>query len=460
MSNWQQSGYDPSQHKWRKGEIDDLPGGGYAKNYFFADTLKMVDIAFGSFFKSMHIYRYTKEGENKKEIEIPIKIGPRGKAFDFRVEKETGDKIYIQLPNITYQRTGGQWASDRAAGQHEVRTFYSDYFDKNGIRSGLQEKFWRDIQPVPYDLTYELVARFEYASDAHQFTEQVLARFSPECYLNVREFWFVNMRRSLKMKLDSYSQEMSTDYQEEEKREITVTFSFTVEAYFYKPIEIGEIIDQVVTTLSTSQTNLDFAWRVGLSGNYDGSFSSRYNFGEIYGTKIGRVSAVKPESTLLVPNTETSSYYAKYEYEEFPDITNYPWGSVQPYAVSAIWDPKSAVYNKVMGADGYPNSAECINLVPEEDREKYTFRFVVEYNRGFGNVPFDILDENNKKVVVSAGKAEPRGGVIISAYKDLSGYGDFIPSDVFRAGTKDVDLGYKVVKDAPWISSATILREI
>lgn len=474
MSNWKQEGYDPSQHGWHKGEIDGLPRGGYAKNYFFADTFRCVDTAFGNFFNNMHIYHFTKEGEPKKEIEIPIKYGPRTKAFDYRTEKETGKKYYVQLPNITYQQTGAQWSAERASGQREVRTFYAQYFDKNGVDYTMQEKFWKDIQPVPYDITYELVGHFEFLDDANQFSEQILARFSPECYLNVKEFWFANIRRSLKMKLDSYSREANVDYQEEEKREITVTFAFTVEAMFYKPIEVGYIIDQIVTTLKVNKGGTDHAWQFGISGNYDGSFDSRYNFKEIYGTKLGRVSAVKPESTIMMPNFAASSFVAKYEYEELADITNYPWGSKQLYAVSSIWDPNKehinalATYNEQRN-QWIPIPSACSAMIAElqpkveegekPDSEKFGFIYEVKYEPGFGQVPRDIINEETHVVLTAAGAETPRGGMTIRAYKDLSGYGDFTSSAVWRAGTKDADLGVRVVKDAPYITSAGILHE-
>lgn len=434
MSNWKQEGYDPSQHGWHKGEIDGLPRGGYAKNYFFADTFRCVDTAFGNFFNNMHIYHFTKEGEPKKEIEIPIKYGPRTKAFDYRTEKETGKKYYVQLPNITYQQTGAQWSAERAAGQREVRTFYAQYFDKNGVDYTMQEKFWKDIQPVPYDITYELVGHFEFLDDANQFSEQILARFSPECYLNVKEFWFANIRRSLKMKLDSYSREANVDYQEEEKREITVTFAFTVEAMFYKPIEVGYIIDQIVTTLRVNKGGTDHAWQFGISGNYDGSFDNRHNFKEIYGTKIGRVSAVKPESTIpdyTYKGNVAQSWSARYEYEEYADITNYPFGAKQFYGLSAVRDDDKSIYNSLLNADGSPINAACSAIVAPEDKD-FTFWHDVSWSNCY---------------------------TTIKTYKDLSGYGDFTSSTVFRTGTKDADLGTRVVKDAPYITSAGILHE-
>ena len=117
MSNWTQPGYDPSQHGWRKGVIDGAPYEGWSQNYFFADTLRSIDIAFGLMIHGISVFHTNKEGEPVKQIEVPIKIGPRQKAFDFRVDQKTGKKYYIPLPNITYRRTAMEWDGERAQGR-------------------------------------------------------------------------------------------------------------------------------------------------------------------------------------------------------------------------------------------------------------------------------------------------------------------------------------------------------
>ena len=458
MSNWTQEGYDPSIHGYKKGWIDGANRGGYPMNYFFADSLRSIFIAFGSFFNDLFVVRYDENGEPIKQIQVPIKFGPRSKAFDHRTELASGKTYYITYPNMTYRMSGMQFDANRAAGMHETRMFYSNYFETHGVKTSMAQKFWRDIQPTPYNITITMEARCEHLSDANQIVEQIMSRFTPACNINVKEFWFCNIRRCIKVKCDSTDIQVTEDYGEEAKREITASFTFTVEAWLYKPIEYGAIIDQIVTTLQSDQSKTDFVWQNGISGNYDGSFDSRYNFSEIYGTKIGRMSAVKPESTLLVPNFETSSYYTKYEYEELPDITNYPYGSKQLYAVSSIWDPTSAHYNALIDENGYPKPAACSAMIAPEDKD-FGFVYEVTYMPGFGNIPKDVSDPEMHVVLTAADAVFPRGGVMIKAYKDLSGYGDFTSSATWHFMTKDADLGTRVVKNAPVVTSAGILKE-
>ena len=456
MSNYKQSGYDPSINGWHKGVIDGESRGGYAKNYFFADSFKTYSTAFANFFRSIHIYRYDENGEPVKDIEVPIKFGPRSKAFDFRVERESGKKYYIPLPNITFRYTSFAFDAERASGLNETRTFYSQFFERNGVSVRMQNKFWSDIQPQPYDIGITLELKTEYLSDADQVTQQVLAQFTPDRYFNVKEFWFCNMRRSIQVLLNDISQDVQSESMgEDQKREITTTFNFTIKGWVYKPIEIGYIIDQINVKLATAG-NTDHVWQNSMSGNIEGDendqnsyFFERYDFGKIYGTKVGRMSAVVPESILPVYEPETSGYYTKIEYKELPDITNYPWGSRQLYATYERWDPTSAFYNQITN-NGEPNTAACKDLMVRSSADKDdTYKFEVSYDKSFGSKDGDK-------------EADPRGGTIVKAWKDLSGYGDFV-SDIavatWKFDYKTVDLGTKVVSAAPIITSAGILHE-
>lgn len=442
MSNWTQAGYDPSVHGYRKGWIDGANRGGYPMNYFFADSLRSVFIAFGTFFNDLFVVRYDENGEPIKQIQVPIKFGPRSKAFDHRTELASGKTYYITYPNLTYRMTGIQFDANRAAGMHETRMFYSNYFETHGVKTSMAQKFWKDIQPVPYNITITMEAKCEHLSDANQIVEQVMSRFTPACNINIKEFWFCDIRRCIKVKCDSTDIQVTEDFGEEAKREITASFTFTVEAWLYKPIEYGAIIDQIVTTLQSDQSKTNFVWQNAISGNYDGSFDNRYNFGEIYGTKIGRMSAVIPDSYIPKVNPD-GSIYIKYEYEELPDITNYPYGSKQLYALSSVKNPSTEFVDSMhIDENGYALPSACSGMIlNEDDLNSYRFIYKVETT--------DYTPESTAT----------NGNIIIKAYKDLSGYGDFTSSATWHFMTKDADLGTRFVKDAPVITSAGIIRE-
>ena len=488
MSNWTENNpqnisnpkYDPSTHQFKKGWIDGHPRGGYPANYFFADTIRAVMIGFGNFFNDLFVIRYDEKGEPIKQIQVPLKYGPRMKSHDFRVEQESGKKYYIPLPNMTYRKTGMSFASERYSGGGESRGFYSKYFEVNGVDYLMANKFWADVHPVPYNITISMEAKVEHVSDANQIEEQILSRFSPEAYIDLKEFWFINKRRSIKMKLDSISEETTQDFGEEDKREITVSMEFTIEAWLYKTIRETYVIDEIITKLGVNGDKE--YWKERMAGNYDGSFVSRHDFDYQFGTKIGRVSAMLPFTEQPAPivrkNPETSAvegWLYEYKYEELPDITNYPTGSKLLLTKTIQNDETSAIYS---GINQYLTSLSSTAPVSWND---YTTNplgktgpslkyWQVTANSGDwlqGNLQPDVNGDRIYQIyydpnyIVKEGKIQDGkvvesatfGGTFILEHKNLKGFGDF--SDNLFFGTKDAELNGTVVKDAPWVSQVS-----
>ena len=482
MSNWTQNTpdkisntvYDPSTHQYKKGWIDGHPNGGYPANYFFADTIRSVIIGFGNFFNDLYVIRYDEKGEPIKQIQVPLKYGPRMKSHDFRVEQESGKKYYIQLPNMTYRIDSIAFASDRYSGAGESRGFYNKYFEVNGIDYLMANKFWADVHPVPYNLTITMEAKTEHISDANQILEQILVRFAPEAYFDLKEFWFINKRRSIKMKCESSNIEMTQEFGEEDKREITVSFSFSVEAWLYKPIRETYVIDEIITKLGVNGDKE--YWKERMAGNYDGSFVSRHDFDYQFGTKIGRVSAMLPFTEQPAPVSSTSGWFYEYKYEELPDITNYPTGSKLLLTKTIRNDETSAIYS---GINQYLTALSSTAPVSWYD---YTTNplgktgpslkyWQVTANSGDwlnGNLKPDVNGDRIYQIyydpnyVVTPGTLNPDGtvkdkgvfgGTFILENQNLKGFGDF--SDNLFFGTKDTELNGTVVKDAPWVSQVS-----
>lgn len=481
MSNWTENNpqnisnpkYDPSTHQYKKGWIDGHPRGGYPANYFFADTIRSLIIGFGNFFNDLYVIRYDEKGEPIKQIQVPLKYGPRMKSHDFRVEQESGKKYYIQLPNMTYRIENIAFASDRYSGAGESRGFYNKYFEVNGVDYLMANKFWADVHPVPYNLTITMEAKTEHISDANQIMEQILVRFAPEAYFDLKEFWFINKRRSIKMKCESSNIDMTQDFGEEDKREITVSFSFTVEAWLYKPIRETTIIDEIVTKLGVNGDKN--YWSEKMQGNYDGSFVSRHDFNYQFGTKIGRVSAMLPFTEQPAPISSLSGWFYEYKYQELPDITNYPAGSKLLLTKTIRNDETSAAWDSICQDLAPLSSTAPVSWVdytnnPFAKSGPFTKYWQVTANSGnglngkiepsvSGDKIYQIYYDPNyivKEGIIKDGKVVSpcvSGGTFVLEYKNLQGFGNF--SDNLFFGTKDAEINEEVVKNAPWVSQVS-----
>ena len=376
MANYTQPGYDPSLHGYWKGTADGAPNFGYPANYYYADTMRSLFIGFENFFKDLYVIRYNKFGEPVKTIQVPIKFGPRNKSHDFRTEQESGNKYYISLPNLAYRLDSMQFASERAKGIYETRAFYNKDLENAGLICDQQEKFWSDVQPVPYNINVSMEANCEKMTDAEQIVEQIAVRFQPASFFDVKEFWFFNKRRSIKLKMESLNWEIQSESMgEEDWRRIKVTFSFIMEAFLYKPIKDAQIIEKINTYLTLNKG--DYIYHAVAFGNKDGSLDNPHDFSKIYQTKVGPVYVLNgtPETTTEYDKEGNPiKYTTVYNYRQTDDLTTY--------------DKDAELLSKV-------------TTTLEKDGEGYKWVTEKEYTSlsGYGNNDDQTIEFGNKTLI-------------------------------------------------------------
>lgn len=363
-------------HGYWKGTADGAPNFGYPANYYYADTMRSLFIGFENFFKDLFVIRYNKFGEPVKTIQVPIKFGPRNKSHDFRTEQESGNKYYISLPNLAYRLDSMQFASERAKGIYETRAFYNKDLENAGLICDQQEKFWSDVQPVPYNINVSMEANCEKMTDAEQIVEQIAVRFQPASFFDVKEFWFFNKRRSIKLKMESLNWEIQSESMgEEDWRRIKVTFSFIMEAFLYKPIKDAQIIEKINTYLTLNKG--DYIYHAVAFGNKDGSLDNPHDFSKIYQTKVGPVYVLNgtPETTTEYDKEGNPiKYTTVYNYRQTDDLTTY--------------DKEAELLSKV-------------TTTLETDGEGYKWVTEKEYTSlsGYGNNDDQTIEFGNKTLI-------------------------------------------------------------
>lgn len=363
MSNYTEKNYDISENNYWKGTVE-APNKGYPKNYFYAGTLRNISIAFTNFFNDLYVVRYNEYGEPVKNIQVPIKFGPRMKSFDFRKELESGKTYYVSYPNLAWRFESFAFDADRYSGQFAERVFYNDTLEEMGMDYTMSDKFWSDVQPVPYSINISMELKCDLLSDATQVIEQICSRFTPDNNLNIKEFWFFNKRRSIAINLEGAPsmQIESESMGEEDKREITVSFSFKIDAYLYKPIKRGAIIDKINTYLQTIHSTE--VWHHEMFGDYDGTTKDRYDFEDLYGCKVQQASALAgpPEQTW---HEKEKTWVTTYTYKATGDYTFYPAGTRMIKDTSAKWNNEKNefdIINTYYDVGAYGESPIDVNI--------------------------------------------------------------------------------------------------
>ena len=443
MANYTQEGYDPSLHGYWKGTADGAPNFGYPQNYFYADTIRSLFIGFENFFNELNVVRYNKFGEPVKTINVPIKFGPRNKSHDFRTEQESGKKYYISLPNLTYRLDNMQFATERAKGIYETRAFYNSDLENAGLICDQQEKFWSDVQPVPYNISVSMEANCEKMTDAEQIAEQIAVRFQPAAFFDVKEFWFFNKRRSIKMKLDSMNWDIQSESMgEEDWRQIKVSFTFTMEAFLYKPIKDAQIIEKINTYITLNKG--DYLYHAATFGNKNGSLTTPYEFSKIYQTKVGP-SYVLNGNPVTTYDKSTSAYTTTYEYRETDDLTTYDEDAKLLHEVITKWIPEgtSAIGPKIIHERPLYDSEGNVSGYKKEFSDIYTSEWMTTKKyiplSGFGNNDDQTISFGSRTLI------DQYNNPYSAYYSQFTEEGSYT-SDKEKYKEGDYDYYYKITK--------------
>jgi hypothetical protein len=186
-------------------------------------------------------------GELIKTIEkVPITFGPLEKYsyLRSRLAETTYDTYYQSLPKMGLSLTGINYNGERASGVQETRMFYNKNLKMNDV-----DQFITDMNPVPYDVSFDLDIRTNSISQFLQIIEKILSNFDPHRHLRVKEFSFLNIERDLKIKNDGLSQNFLLDQDETTRREVYGVMALTVEGFIYKPLSNQSIIKTINTNI-------------------------------------------------------------------------------------------------------------------------------------------------------------------------------------------------------------------
>lgn len=212
------------------------------QSFYYPRVSRRILIALLDMFNRFKVYNYSKTGQVVKIIDVPLKFGPSEKYHLFNLQTESGKKYYPKLPAILMSLESIKYNSDRATSVNELRQFYNPSID-----IGLQEEFWSDVQPSPYDYSFQLKIKTESIDHLLQIFENILPYFNPSNHLRIKEFEFLNLERDLMVKLDDVNMEYPQEMSEEESRYFDGTISFTVHGYMYRKIDTSKIIKYIKT---------------------------------------------------------------------------------------------------------------------------------------------------------------------------------------------------------------------
>jgi hypothetical protein len=219
--------------------------------HFYHSSLKKVVAGFGKLFADIHIIRRFPSGAEKERIKVPLAYGPSEKFLArFAEDPELDRGFAIKLPRMAFQIQSVQYDSTRKL--NTLKKNVQPIQDEQG-------NVIRQYQGVPYKINIDLFILSKYIEDANQIVEQILPWFTPAYTITINSIPSMNYKDDVPVMLSSVS--LSDNYEDDWKnrRDITWTMSFSIDAMFYGPVAEKKIVTSVQTDLRISTTSADLS---------------------------------------------------------------------------------------------------------------------------------------------------------------------------------------------------------
>ena len=226
--------------------------------YYFA-SIRRNTAAFGTMFDGVHIHRYSGNanvGTVVTDIKVPLAYAETQKWLNHMKEyvaaplayedvRHRKNRVRMSLPRMSFEMTGLQYDPSRKL---------QSLGGVSAPKIGNAAQFISQLNPVPYDLAYELNIAVKNIDDGLQIIEQIVPIFVPSFNLSVKEMPELGITRDVSVLFSGISKQDNYEGSYEEDRIITWTLSFVMKAYIYPNVVNAGIIKQIITNIKDMDT--------------------------------------------------------------------------------------------------------------------------------------------------------------------------------------------------------------
>lgn len=207
--------------------------------YYYYKSLRKNIIQFLDIFNNIQIGRYDSNGNITDTFEVPLKFAPKSKAWYWIYEKKDDE----MLPMMSSEITSIEYAAERQG--NKLRNIVKS----RDVSQGTLEKF---LNPVPYNIGFQLNLWSKYMIDVDQILEQILPYFSPNIFMRINMSQ-LDASFDVKVLLNSTSPDLNSEYQDEDRRIILWSLDFTIQTYLFKPVSSSGLIEKIITKIYTNE---------------------------------------------------------------------------------------------------------------------------------------------------------------------------------------------------------------
>lgn len=219
------------------------------KPAFYFATIRKITASFGTLFNNIKIQRFEQpggKGQSLRTIEVPLEYASSRKWWTKRVRDvpaQKGVQTRTSFPRIAFQMTGIQYNSDKQLGRKTT-------CPRASTTTG---NILTQLNPVPYDISYDVYIAIKNIDDGLQIIEQILPFFRPSYNLTINDIPELGIKKNLPIMLAGVQMQDEYEGVFDEAHVHIWTLSFAVKAHIYPPIDDSE--DNLIKTVMAQVYN-------------------------------------------------------------------------------------------------------------------------------------------------------------------------------------------------------------
>jgi len=211
--------------------------------YYFSSIRKVV-VGIGAMFNNLKLV------DGGKTIKVPLAYAAREAYWSkLREQDDTGNRLTeTTLPRMSFYMTGLEYDPTRQ----------KNALNRNQTQSTTNpNNVFSQLQPIPYNLAFEVIVYAREIEDSLQLIEQILPTFTPSYNLSLNMIPQMNFSQDVPIILDGVSTEDNYEEGLSGNRIITWNLNLTAKSNLYPPVvDSARISKQTTTTfLEPSMTN-------------------------------------------------------------------------------------------------------------------------------------------------------------------------------------------------------------
>jgi hypothetical protein len=230
-------------------------------SHFYLGSLRKCIVQFASIFNDIEIAKYDKAGNVLKYITVPVKFAPKDKMYQYINDSSRPRP----LPLIAIQLYGINHDPMRIGNKSQYLTVSKDTAAGTSVRY---------LNPVPYNLDFQVTIVGNYMVEVDQILEQLLSYFNPFVFMRIKLDSMGDQDFEVKVTYTSATPDTNTDMAEQEMRIISWTLYFTAYTYFWTPVDTEAITKKIITKYYTTPESwahqgTETSFTSGASGSYE-----------------------------------------------------------------------------------------------------------------------------------------------------------------------------------------------